>query len=690
MTSISSTGKSKKVASRVFGQNIFNEMNTSLCYTPSPLPSEIIKKNLTGALSSATSKTNTNLITSILEESESSISQSTPTPTVLFKQDKENISEKRVSFAQDEKQNDDNGFVGTAISITSKSSSTNSIRNAELNRLRASRKKSPMRRDLVKRTEEAIDDATTSLTSSMLKEKGNDNTLSAESVFQSLNASRTAKLQVLFEKSKEAKSVRFQWDQENTEAKSLQEQADDHRRQIRAIQKKLTSAHFKDKARHDESQKMQRYANLEKEYTFKSEVFQDHQQTLKEGRDQNRKMSIDARAKIRRNKREGEEILKTMRLEEEQAMFEVRADLHRSRMECKKANAGKRRLSFQFRAGDARRICDMRTDWKEKNLHEKHVGYEMERAAATDVDSYKKQMRKEEQDDFKERNRFAFECRKREKEKAYEASIEEHEIYELKWAGERDAEAYKKRMNEERRKSLAGRNKESVRHANAMEELRTLAKEKEAESFILKFGAENDAKAYLAKLAEERRQSLQLRGREARKARQYEEEEHSKAIENALIEGALQSDCQKDVENYKANCAERRRKSFQFRGKQGRLQRLEEEERHLEQMKKEEENSKLERLAQKDVQEYYKDCKKRRRKSLALRAKEMRQHVEWKKGTGQKQVEERAHTTYLNSLDIQHVALAKERDRARKAMEALLNAGCNFKGNPFGNLLNDR
>merc|ERR1712238_112345 len=139
MTSISSIGKSKKVASRVFGQNIFNEMNASLCYTPSPLPSEIIKKNLTGTLSSATSKTNTNLITSILEESESSISQSTPTPTVLFQQDKENISEKRVSFAQDEKQNDDNGFIGTAISITSKSSSTNSFRNAELNLLRASR-----------------------------------------------------------------------------------------------------------------------------------------------------------------------------------------------------------------------------------------------------------------------------------------------------------------------------------------------------------------------------------------------------------------------------------------------------------------------------------------------------------------------------------------------------------------------
>ena len=77
----------------------------------------------------------------------------------------------------------------------------------------------------------------------------------------------------------------------------------------------------------------------------------------------------------------------------------------------------------------------------------------------------------------------------------------------------------------------------------SMEELRTLAKEDEAESFMLKFNADNDAKAYIAKLAEERRKSLQFRGKEARKRRQYEEEEHSKAIENALVEGALQSEC---------------------------------------------------------------------------------------------------------------------------------------------------
>ena len=65
----------------------------------------------------------------------------------------------------------------------------------------------------------------------------------------------------------------------------------------------------------------------------------------------------------------------------------------------------------------------------------------------------------------------------------------------------------------------------------------------------------------------------------------------------------------------------------------------------------------------------------------------MRQHVEWKNRTEQIQVEERAHTTHLNSLDIQHMALAKERERARKAMDAMRAAGFNFKGNPFGDLL---
>lgn len=119
------------------------------------------------------------------------------------------------------------------------------------------------------------------------------------------------------------------------------------------------------------------------------------------------------------------------------------------------------------------------------------------------------------------------------------------------------------------------------------------------------------------------------------------------------------------------------------------MQRLEEEEQRLEQMQKDEESAKLDALAQQDVEDYYKDCRKGRRKSLALRAKERRQHVEWNTKRAKTKTRERAHTSHLNSLDIHHMALAKERERAQKAMDALRNAGYNWKGNPFGDLLND-
>jgi hypothetical protein len=43
-----------------------------------------------------------------------------------------------------------------------------------------------------------------------------------------------------------------------------------------------------------------------------------------------------------------------------------------------------------------------------------------------------------------------------------------------KFAGERDADAYREKMNEERRKSLAGRNKEVPAPGEVMKELKYL------------------------------------------------------------------------------------------------------------------------------------------------------------------------------------------------------------------------
>jgi hypothetical protein len=478
----------------------------------------------------------------------------TPTPTVLFEseQTKENNSNvivgaddrKRVSFTTEQKEN--------TLHNTTKSSMMKSLRDAELNRLRAN-KKSPMRRTLAKMTEAAIVDAASTVNRSLggavkpssksIKSGTKINSSTTVSLNSSLNAIRKAKKEVTRDKSNAVKSVRFQWEQETTEAKTLQQKVEENRRQIRIIQRQLSSVHFKEKAQRDEAKKMERFAKLEEEYKFNSEVFRDFQQQLKEERDRNRRKSIDARSKMRQNKREGEEKLKMMKLEEDQAMFDVRSDIHRARMETAKAYAENRRKSFQFRAGDARRIRGMRAVWREKELREMHRSFELDRVAAKDVEAYKKQIAKEEREDTRSRNLEARGLRKLEEDQANAAMIAEHKSYELKWAGERDAEAYQKHMQEERRKSLAGRNKESARHAKVMEELRSLAKEKEAESFMLKWAAEEDVKAYLAKVAEERRQSLQFRAKEARKRRQLEQEEHAKAVHEALVEGALQSDC---------------------------------------------------------------------------------------------------------------------------------------------------
>ncbi|KAL3912309.1 MAG: hypothetical protein SGILL_006934, partial [Bacillariaceae sp.] len=656
------------------------------------------------------------------ENDESSEEAITPQPTVLFQREAATMKTKniahvggsgsknsqRVSFTE-QKENAHNGGhysnesssnTGSAVQKPNAkvAATLQSMRAAELNRLRATAR-SPMRTALANQTAAVVQQATSNIRRSLLAEQqeklrpdvkrinSNNRGISAASVNQSLNAIRKAKKEVIHDKSKSAKNVRFQWEQENSEAKVLKQKVEENRRQIRTIQRQLSSAHFKDKARKEEAEKFQRFAKLEEEYKFNSEVHRDHQLSLKEQRDRERRMSTDVRAKIRRNKREGEERMRMKQIEEDQAIFDVKADLHRARMEAARSNAEDRRKSFQFRAGDARRIRGIRASWKEKEFNDMHQGFELERAAARDVDNYKKQVAEEERKSVRNDNVIAKKGRKRQEDFANDAMYAQHASYELKWAGERDAEAYKKRMQEERRKSLAGRNKESVRHAKVMEELRSIAQEKEAESYMLKWAGEKDAEAYLKKMEEERRQSLQQRGRDARKARQYEEEQHAKAVSEAIADGEIQSACQKDVEQYQSECAERRRMSLQHRGKHMHMNRLQEEEQRIAQMQKQEADSMLESLAQKDVEGYYKDCKRRRRKSLALRAKERRQHAKWKQKKQQETVRNNAHSSYLNSLDVQHMALAKEQERARRALDALRGAGFQIKGNPFKDLL---
>jgi hypothetical protein len=586
---------------------------------------------------------------------------------------------KRVSFTNVEDKENAESIQSASKLLRSalKLANASSRRKEELNRLRAANAQSPLRRDLVKRTQAAISTATTSVNQS----------LNVKSVNKSLNATKKAKNTALEEKAKQTKKVRFQWQEDFAEAKSFNTTKEENRRQILQIQKKLASQHFKNKAHKDELKKQKRIALAEENIQFNSKVFRDHQQKLKDERDTKRKQSMDSRAKLRENKREGEERLQIMRGEEEQAIFEVRYDQHKAQVEAKKESADQRRKSFLFRGGDAKRIRNLRSEWKEEDIKSEHESTELNRAAERDTDNYKKKMNEERRQSLAGRGQELRRQREDQTEQLAKQMNEDQQSYELKFAGERDANTYREKMNKERRTSLAGRNKESVRHGEVVKELQNIFQEREAESYVLKWAGDNDAKAYLAKVAEERRKSLHMRGHEHRRQRQHDDEQNQQDIMKALADGALQSECQKDVESYKKQCDERDRKSLQFRGKEKTVQRMEDDARRLEQNDGEHKGFELDSLARTDVEEYIKDCQKRRRKSLACRAKEKRRHVGWKRQQEEKELEAQVRTTRYRTLDRQQQELARQKERARMAMDALLAAGCSLKGNPFAGLL---
>jgi len=96
----------------------------------------------------------------------------------------------------------------------------------------------------------------------------------------------------------------------------------------------------------------------------------------------------------------------------------------------------------------------------------------------------------------------------------------------------------------------------------------------------------------------------------------------------------------------------------------------------------------LDTLARADVEEYVEDCKRRRRLSLAQRATESRRHMQWKKEQRSVAREENTRHTRNMGLDRRYVELAKEKERARIALDALRRAKSNFStSNPFGSLI---
>ncbi len=119
------------------------------------------------------------------------------------------------------------------------------------------------------------------------------------------------------------------------------------------------------------------------------------------------------------------------------------------------------------------------------------------------------------------------------------------------------------------------------------------------------------------------------------------------------------------------------------------MQRLQEEEQKDHERKIEDNNRLLEDGAREDVRQYVKRCKERRRLSLAFRVKEHREHLRVQRRLKEKALEARHEDSTFHSLDQKYVALAKEKERAKAAINHLqhLSQGCTFSRNPFASLL---
>ena len=548
-------------------------------------------------------------------------------------------------------------------------SNLSSRKKEELQRLRE-HAKSPLRRDLVTRTQLAIKNAT-------------------NSVNQSLNAVRQAKAERFQKLAMETLNLRNQRMDEKNEARQFHAQTEKNRQELLLLQKQLSSKLAKAKAQQESNDRNAQLAAIEGDTQFKSEVYRAHQQSLKEEADRKRRDSTAARRKLRQNKREGEEKLRMMRIAEDQALLSERHLSSVAWQESNKAIADNRRKSFAFRNGDARRIRELHAKMELERREQEHLSFELKWAGEKDSMAYKKILEEQRRDSFAFRNRQGHEHREQASMLRAAEQNADHESYELKWAGERDAAAYKKRLEEERRNSFKFRNTEGLRQRE--ETATRLAEEQAADhvSYELKWAGEKDADDYRKKLDEERRQSFAFRNQEGRMQRFDKEQRRAEAQLKEHEDFELKWAGEKDTEEYRRRMDQERRESFAHRNKEGRRQREFELEQKDSELAESHQSYELKWAGERDAMAYQQKLKEERRDSFAFRNREghrqreedssraaQEQQLEHKsyelKWAGEKDVE-----AYKKKLDQERRDSFKfrneERARHQKVMEELMS-----------------
>jgi hypothetical protein len=255
-------------------------------------------------------------------------------------------------------------------------------------------------------------------------------------------------------------------------------------------------------------------------------------------------------------------------------------------------------------------------------LQKEHESYELKWAGEKDAEAYKESLAKQRRDSFAFRNQKSHDQRVETTRRQAEEKKAQHESYELKWAGERDADAYQKRLEQERRDSFVFRNKEGQNQRLHEEQRELETRNIEHESYELKWAGERDADACQKRLEQERRDSFAFRNKEGQNQRLHEEQRELEArnIEHESYE--LKWAGERDADAYQKRLEQERRDSFAFRNKEGRRQREDEAIRIAREQQMEHESYELKRAGEKDAGAYKKKLEQEQRDSFKFRKEE--------------------------------------------------------------------
>ena len=406
------------------------------------------------------------------------------------------------------------------------------------------------------------------------KKTRDDRDTAAISVYQTLNISRVAKQDDVKFKSAIAAKIREERMEEKESAASLLAETEKAKRQILSLRSKLFSDFTKQKGQRYRAEYNQRLENISKEMEFKSNIYVDHKNRLKEMADARRRKSVHIKALIRNEQKKFEEQRKMESKKIEHDSYHLKWEGEEDAKRYLEQMAEERRKSMAFRNEEGRRHRELEQQWK------------------------------------------------------VEALQKGHEDETLMAAAYKDELNYKQSCEQARRESLAFRNLEGARHRAVMEELQEIVREKEHESFMLKWAGEDDAKRYLEQQAEERRKSFALRNKEGRRHRNLEQQLRVEAIRKAHEDEILMAAAHNDEEKYKQSCEEAKRESIALRNQDGFRQRVIMQEIRDVEKQTEHESFMLKWAGDDDAKRYLEQQAEERRKSLAKRNEEGRRHRE--------------------------------------------------------------